>query len=93
MALYVDNVTKPIDQVATTVNLPALVVQQFSAADLAAYYNEVSKVVNLKSTHNVSQLKVRNLSLHLWLFNACHCLINSCLLWLIFFVRNVLDNF
>lgn len=85
MALYVDNVAKPIDKITATVNLSALIVQQFSATDLAANNNEVAKVVNFKSTHNVSKLKVRNLSLHTRLFHACS-FINSRLLWLIFFV-------
>ena len=92
MALYVNNVTKTINQVATTVNLPTLVVKQFSAPDLATNDDEIAKVVNLKSTHDVSKLKVWNLPLHSSLFYACHCVFNSCILRLIFFVRNVLDN-
>ena len=92
MALYVDDVTKTINQVAATVNLPTLVVKQFSAPDLATNDDEIAKVVNLKCTHDVFKLKVWNLPLHSSFFYAFQCVFSSCILRLIFFVRNVLDN-
>jgi len=59
--LGVDHVSKPIDQVSPTIDLPFLLVEQLATS--SSHNDEVSEIVNLEFSHDVRQLEVGNLLL------------------------------
>ena len=65
VALVVDNVTKPVDQVTSSIYKTLPLVKQLAA--FSSHDDEVTHVIDFKVTHDVSQLEVRDLLL--WLEN------------------------
>ena len=80
VALHIDDITKPVNEITSTIYKALPLVKKFTT--IASHNNEVTHVVDLEVSHNVSQLEVRNLFLWLerLLLGLLFLLLNRCTL-------------
>ena len=97
LALHVDHIAKPINQVASPIDESFTRVEQLTI--LASHNDVIAKVIYLKVSHDVVQLKVRNLFLGLeslfYLLSLWHLLVllSHMLNAVITKFGNLIDNF
>ena len=90
VALHVYHISKPVNKVTSTVNEALSLVKKLTA--IASHDNEVTHVIDLEVTHNVSQLEIRNffLGLEHLLLGLLFLLLDWCTL---ISARDVVDDF